>query len=202
MRQLFTWRFVAALAALAGLALLVNAVVADDDDALRAAAGVQIVERRIDLLAPVFSFERSDDFMIGRDGRSDGYLDMILDEQRVMRVAPGTPGDLECTELDEINRCVVVADLLGDAVVWFALVPRGPNDTVELPAIADLEEGDAVLVNGWRLAYPPVIERECGTEDFPSFQDFLRAYPDDHVSIVDLETQEVVAVRCTESGSA
>ena len=50
--------------------------------------------------------------------------------------------------------------------------------------------------NGWRIAYPPVIERECGDIDIPSFSDFLEDYGPDSVSIVDLNLQQVTRVRC------
>jgi len=92
----------------------------------------------------------------------------------------------------------VFADLLGDAVVWFALMPRGPNETVELPPIVDLQDGFARFENGWRIAYPPVIERDEDTcsVDIVSFSDFLRRFGPNSTTIVDLETMEVTAVRC------
>jgi uncharacterized protein related to proFAR isomerase len=67
---------------------------------------------------------------------------------------------------------------------------------VELPPIIDLDDGDAVFDNGWRIPYAPVIERECGNEDFPSFADFLERRGPESVTIVDLETRLVVAARC------
>ena len=56
---------------------------------------------------------------------------------------------------------MLVADVLGDAVVWFALVPRAPRDTVDLPPIVDLHDGYAQFVNGWEVLYAPVIERDA-----------------------------------------
>ena len=196
MRELLSWRLLAALAALAGLAFLVKSVVADDDDELQAIIAPEPVERTIDLIAPVSAVLPSDDFSIGADGLTTGYVDLVLPNDRTMRVAPGTPGESTCTNLQDFNQCGVLADVLGDAVVWFALVPQAPRQTAELPPITDLDEGYAVFENGWRIAYPPVIERECGDIDIPSFGDFLRRFGPGSVTIIGLNEQEVTAVRC------
>jgi len=197
-RQLFSLRFLAAVAALAGLALLVRAVVADDDDPVDAVVQVEVVDRRIDLIEPIFALTPSEDFGFARDGTSVGFIDLILTGNRVMRVAPGTLGEVTCDELDEINRCVVLADLLGDAVVWFAILPQAPRATVELPPIIDLEDGYALFENGWQIVYADVIERDCGNIDIPTFSDFLRRFGPDSVTVVDLELEEVTTVRCGE----
>lgn len=194
MRELLSWRLVAALAALAGLAFLASSVLADDDE-LAAIVDPAPQERRIDLIAPVIAPLPSDDFEID-DGRTVGYLDLLLPGERTMRIAPGTPGEIACGDLEEFYACGVFADVLGDAVVWFALVPATTDATAELPPIVDLDEGYAVLENGWRIAYPSVIERECGDIDIPSFSDFLEDHGPDSVSIVDLNLQQVTRVRC------
>jgi len=190
-----SWRLVLAVVALAGLALLVNEVLADDEE-IAAVVEPTVIERQIDLIAPVVSFERSDDFAIDRHGMTVGTIDMVLDAQRTVHVAPGTPGEVSCEQLAAANRCAVFADLLGEAVVWFAVLPQAGGGTVELPPIEDLVDGRAVFTNGWRIPYPPVIERECGDLDIPTFSDFLDRFGPHSVSIVDLESQEVVAVRC------
>jgi len=135
---------------------------------------------------------------VGADGRTVGQLDAVLDENRVARVAPGTPGDVTCENFEDPDRCVLLADLLGDAVVWFALVPAGPRDTVELGPIEDLQDGYARFTNGWEILYAPVIERDadsCG-DDVVSFSDFLRRFGPDSTTVVDLETRQVTAVIC------
>jgi len=190
-----SWRLLAALAALAGLAFLVKSAVADDDE-LQAIIAPEPIERTIDLIAPVTAALPSDDFSIGEDGLTTGYIDLVLPNERTMRIAPGTLGESTCANLAEFNQCGVLADVLGDAVVWFALVPQAPRQTAELPPLLDLDEGYAVFANGWRIAYPPVIERECGDIDIPSFGDFLRRFGPDSVTILDLNKQEVAAVRC------
>ena len=197
MSQLLSWRLVAALGALAGLAFLLNALLTDDDS-IAEVVDPEPTERYVDLVAPAFSVEHSDDFGIRRNGTTRGFADVYLDADRVVRIAPGTLGDLECGELQEIDRCAFFADLLGEAVVWFALVPQGPRSTAELPEVIDLDEGYAVLDNGWRIPYAEVIERECGGLDIPTFGDFLREYSEGSTSVVDLETGEVVSVRCSD----
>ncbi len=194
MRQLFTWRFVAVVAALAGLALFLNAVVADDDP-LAAVLETEVVDRRIDLIAAVFTMESSDDFAVGADGLTRGFLDFTLDNRKVLRVAPGTSGQVDC-RLSSISSCVVFVDLLGEAVVWFAVLPRAERNTVELPPILDLEEGYALFENGWQIKYPPVIDRVCEGEDIVSFSDFLRRFGPGSTTVVDVDTQQVLRVRC------
>ena len=194
MRQLFTWRFVAVVAALAGLALFVSAVVADDDP-LAAVLEPEVPDRRIDLIAAVFLMETSDDFEVGSDGLTRGFLDFTLDNRKVLRVAPGTAGQVDC-RLTSISSCVVFVDLLGEAVIWFAVLPRAERNTVELPPIIDLEDGYAVFGNGWQIRYPPFIDRKCEGEDIVSFSDFLRRFGPGSTTVVDVETQQVLRVRC------
>ncbi len=194
MRQLFTWRFLAVVAALAGLALLINAVVVDDDQ-LAAVLEPETVDRRIDLIAGVFKAETSDDFEMGSDGRTTGFVDFTLENRKIMRVAPGTPGEVDC-RLTSIGRCVVFVDLLGEAVIWFSVLRRAERDTVELGPIVDLEDGYALFENGWQIKYPPVIDRRCEGEDIVSFSDFLRRFGPGSTTVVDVASQEVLRVRC------
>lgn len=195
MRQLFTWRFVAVIAALAGLVLFVAAVVADDDE-LAAVLEPDVLDRRMDLIAGVSFTESSDDFEIGRDGLTQGFIDFTLDDLKVLRVAPGTAGEIDC-DITLISQCVVFVDLLGDAVIWFSLLPGAERNTVELPPIIDLEDGYALFENGWQIAYPPVIDRRCEGEDIVSFSDFLDRFGPGSITVVDVETQQVVRVRCS-----
>ena len=194
MRQLFTWRFLAAVAALAGLALIVNAVIVDDDQ-LAAVLEPEIPEHRVDLIAGVFITETSDDFAIGQDGLTRGFVDFTLQNRKIMRVAPGTPGEVNC-RLSSISSCVVFVDLLGEAVVWFSLEPKAERNIVELGPIVDLEDGYALFASGWQIKYPPVIERRCEGEDIVSFSDFLRRFGPGSTTVIDVATQRVLRVRC------
>lgn len=211
-RQVLTLRFLGAIVALGLLAVGVDAVFASaNQQGSIAIAGPSnrdadgnLITRRIDVVAPAQRIERSGDFEVGPNGRTVGVLDAVLDEAglRVMRVAPGTPGEISCGAIALPNRCVVLADVLGEAVVWFAILPKAPRETVELPPIVDLQEGYALFENGWELPYPPLIDRDsddggsCAGEDIPSFSDFLRRFGPNSTTIVDLETQKVSQVRC------
>ncbi len=195
MRQLFSWRFVAAIAALGALALLGRALLVTDDS-IESVIDPEPIERRIDVFQPIVSVEQTSEFMIAADGVTTGYLDVNLTGDRVARIAPGTLGEIACDELAEDNKCVLLADTLGDAVVWFSILPAAPRATVELPPIVDLADDEAVFENGWRVPYAPVIERDCEGEDIPNFSDFLERFGPDSVTIVDLELRQVVAVRC------
>jgi hypothetical protein len=193
-RQLFNWRFVAAIAAVALLALLARAILTDDSS-IEAVIEPEVIERRIDLIEPIESATASG-FTLSPSGVTTGFVDLTLDAERVLRIVPGTLGEIECDALDAANRCAVVADMLGDAVIWFAILPQAPRATVELPPIIDLVDGRAAFESGWRIPYAPVIERDCPGEDIPTFTDFLRRFGPDSVTILDLETRQVTSVRC------
>ena len=61
MRQLFSWRFVAAIGAVVALALLAQAVFGGDDP-LEAVVDPDPVERSIDVIDPILGAEQSIDF--------------------------------------------------------------------------------------------------------------------------------------------
>ena len=193
MRQLFNWRFVAAVAALGVLALLARAILTDDDS-IEAVIEPETIERQIDLIEPIVSV--TGEAIELRGGVTTGSTELVLDTERVVSIAPGTFGEVACEELEVANRCAILADMLGNAVVWFTILPQAPRSTVELPPIIDLDDGQAVFDNGWQIPYAPVIERDCGGEDLPTFSDFLRRFGPDSVTIVDLESRQVTTVRC------
>ena len=89
----------------------------------------------------------------------------------------------------------MVADLLGDAVVWFAVIPAGPRFTIELPAIVELIDGYAVLENGWEIRYAPILDRRCDV-DTESFSEFQERFGKRFVSIVDPGANHLTAVAC------
>lgn len=195
MRQLFNWRFVAAVAALAVLGLLAQAILIDDDS-IETVIEPTIIERQIDLIEPIASAAVIGDASGLRNGVTTESIELTIDAERVVSIAPGTLGEISCEELDAENRCAILADMLGNAVIWFAILPQAPRSTVELPPVIDLDDGQAVFDNGWRIPYAPVIERDCGGEDIPTFSDFLRRFGPDSVTIVDLESRQVTSVRC------
>jgi hypothetical protein len=195
MRQIFTVRFFAAVGAVLGLALLLS-VLFRGDGSVADLAERQPMRRTIDLVALVFA-SASVDFAIGDDGFTTGSIDLVLDQERTVRIVPGTAGENNCAALDEVAQCAVLADLLGDAVMWFAIVPLASSRTVALPAIVSLDDGYATLANGWQLPYAPILERQCA-RDFESFTEFREELGTEFTSIYSLVEGEITDVVCTQ----
>ncbi len=195
MRQVLSWRFVAALAALVGLALLINAVFVGRDTVARVVERSGPETRRADLVSIVLDSNQHD-FAIRRNGLTRGRLDIRLLGDRSATIFPGTPGTNTCDELAESARCAVLAETLGDSIVWFAFVPMIANFQVELPAIESLDGGYAELVNGWQLPYAPVIDRSRCDSPAESFSEFLRLVGRQHNAIYSFGPGEITAVTC------
>lgn len=204
MREIFTVRFFAAVGGVVGLFFLLTTIFAtreviesDGDDT----GAVEL--HRIDLVEQVFS-SRNTSFRLdapdGEPGVASNATDLIIDGTRQIGVVEGTPGINHCPAFAEIGACAVVADLLGEGVVWFALVPMGTDRTVDLPAIDTLDDGFATLVNGWQVPFAPVLDRRCGigddAEEFASYQEFRKILGDDFVSVFDIDERRLVAVEC------
>lgn len=197
MREIFSVRFFAAVGGVVGLFFLLTTIFATreviDGGGGDDVATVQV--HTIDLVEQVFS-SRNSGFLVGRDGLAANDTELIIDGQRSLRIVTGTPGEDHCPQFGEIGACAVVADLLGEAVVWFALVPMGSQRTVALPAIDVLDDGRATLVNGWRLPYAPVLDRRCLDEEFESYRQFRELLDDDFTSIYGIEDRRLIAVQC------
>ncbi len=201
MRQVLSWRFLATVGALLGLTVLINAVVGGDDDGIEQLAGAgEPVERDPGLISLVLEAQ-SEGFSMTPTGLSEGQLTLTLPpvvdgaDPRTIRVFAGTPGEVTCAELDQLARCALLAEMLGDTVSWFALVPVGAAFRLELPAIDELDGGLAHLVNGWAVPYAPVIDRSrCGNAE--TFSEFLRDVGPSHTSLLELGQGQIVAVTC------
>lgn len=196
MRQIFSVRFFAAVGGVVGLFFLLTTVFATreviegGDD-----APMGVESHAIDFVDQVFS-SRNTQFALTIEGVAANDTDLIIDGSRSLRIVSDTPGVNHCPRFPAVGACAVVADLLGEGVVWFALVPSGSNRTVDLPAIDTLDDGVATLVNGWQLPFAPVLDRRCPNEDFASYRDFREAMGDDFTSIYDIDTRRLVAVEC------
>ena len=81
----------------------------------------------------------NEQFAVSLEGVAANDTDLIIDGSRTLHIVADTPGVNDCPKFPKVGACAVVADLLGEAVVWFALVPLGPNRTVPLPAIDTLD---------------------------------------------------------------
>ncbi len=195
MRQVLSWRFVAAIAALIGLALVVMFVFARSDSVAEIVAPTEPIDRRADVVALVLDTQVQD-FVVGPDGRSIGQVSMVLStSEEPVTIQAGTPGTNDCPGLGQVGQCALLAQLLGDAIVSFRLIPMGPRFTFELPAIEALEGGYANLADGWQVPYASVIDRSACDSPADSFSEFLRLNPV-HRSLYSLGENEIVSVLC------
>lgn len=198
MRQFFTVRFWLALGALLGAAAL--AMVVRSLEPSEASSSSQATGRRIDLVQWIFQATAADGFEV-KDGVTTADLSLQLDGARTMVVKAGTPGEVKCDDLLLPGRCTVAADLLGDAVLWFSIVPGSPDATIELPAVVELVSGGWVrLSNDWVLRHAPRVERSCSA-DTSSLTDFITTFGDRARSTFDFETQRIEKVTCPKDGA-
>lgn len=201
MREIFSLRFFAAVGAVVGLFFLLTTFFAAREVIDGGDGGPSgPMPRSIDFVEQVFS-SSNPSFRISDEGLASGSTEFVIDRTRVLRIVADTPGEQHCPAFGELGACAVVADLLGDGVVWFALVPMGENRTVDFPAIDVLEDGEAHLVNGWRLRYAPILDRRCQDAqrndiEFASYREFRNIMGDDFTAVYSLESQRLEAVEC------
>lgn len=197
MRQIFSVRFFAAIGGVVGLFFLLSTIFATREviESVGNDDVVSVEIHKIDLVERVFSSSNGQ-FQVGIDGLAASDTDLVIDGTRSLRVVRGTPGEMLCPDFGEIGGCAVVADLLGEAVVWFALVPMGSGKTVPMPAIDTLDDGVATLVNGWQVGFAPILDRRCAREEFESYSQFRTLLGDDFTSIFDIDERRLSAVEC------
>ena len=140
-------------------------------------------------------------------GETTAAMRIALDDLRTLTIPAGTlahDGDVvePCTSFDAPRSCVFLADMLGEAVVWFALVPadrmRG-TERLTLPGLVDMRSNgdEGVLANGWVVPLATPVTRECGDTDTSNLREFIvRFGADASTTVVDLVRDEVVRVQC------
>lgn len=200
MRQFLSPRFWVALLALGGLTLVLVLVFrgnsSSESPAIRRATPVP---HRVDLVAIVAQATPGAGFAIA-DGVTTADLALQLDATRTMLIKAGTPGDVSCTQLDQPGQCAVAVDLLGDAVLWFSIVPGSLGATLALPAVTSLPEtGWVQLANHWIVRRSNTVDRSCPTAT-SSLTDFIHTFGVHSTSTFNLETQRVVQVVCPDGG--
>ena|SRR6187431_2089809 len=197
MRQFITWRFWLSLLALVGVTAVLIVLTRDDEAQVAAPVDDGPVEHEIDLVGLVFNAQADPGFVI-IDGRTTERLLIRIDGFRYIDIVQGTPGENRCGELAELAKCVIVADLLGNSVLWFSLIPSEPRNVVTLPAVAELLDGSrALLANGWVVRHAETIRRVCDT-DTSGMSDFIDRFGDASTSTFSIEDQRLTAVTCTE----
>ena len=132
---------------------------------------------------------------------------MSLDDLRTLTILEGTltdsyEGVSACTDFVTPNACVLMADMLGDAVVWFAIVASDATNNQEfltLPGLVDMQDNgnEGVLRNGWIVKLATPVKRNCETNDTTSLRDFITRFPDAaSTSTMNLITDNIVSVKC------
>ena len=198
MRALLSLRFVAAVAGLFALLFIVQSITATDETT----ADPAVIETVDSSVAPVINLaERLDRstarFAVAPDGTAAATATFTIDEQRSLTIVEGTPGVNDCSivELTQGN-CVIFADLLGEAVVWFSLQPVVDDDHIVLPPVVGFENELAILDNGMRLQHAPAFIRRCPNE-YVSFTEMRTDVGTDFVTWWSLEDGELTDVVCT-----
>lgn len=165
------------------------------------------VLHKIDLVASVNSINTDVGWSQEGGVTSTGAMRLSLDDLRVLTIAEGTLVDdydavPACTDFTTPNACVLLADMLGEAVIWYALVPADSANGLQyltLPGLIDMQaNGDeGILRNGWVVKLATPVKRDCGDKDTTSLRDFITQFPDDmSTSLVNLTTDNVVSVSC------
>lgn len=190
-----TWAALVLLALAAAGILGLRGIVLDD-----ATPGSGSDRRDVELVAVVAESRLDDGFSIA-DGRTTANATLFLDDGRRVELFAGTRGEISCTSPSERNACVLLADMLGSAVVWFALVdadPETPATALRLPGLVDMLAGGdlGVLSNGWVVRLTTGVVRTCDTETV-SLRDFINNFAAERsVTVLDLLADEVTEVVC------
>src|SRR5262245_46237024 len=125
MRQFFTFRFwlsvIAVLALLGFLFVQVRDIRASEPDG---SGGT--TEREINMITRVLA-ARLDPGWTGRDGMTIGSAEIDTGYGATLAIKPGTLAQLQCDALTTPGGCFLVADTLGNAVIWFAVLPYPTN---------------------------------------------------------------------------
>jgi len=189
------------------LAVLVAAIVLFATRDSSSEISVTQTLRTVDLVASVNAINVDSGWSQENGVTRGGAMRVSLDDLRVLTVQEGTlaaeyGSTSACTDFVKPNACVLLADTLGDAVVWFALVPSdvlAGREFLTLPGLVDMQaNGDeGVLRNGWVVKLATPVKRECGDAVTSSLRDFITRFPDQlSKSIVNLTTDNVVSVKC------
>lgn len=160
----------------------------------------RVVEKNIELVAIVSKFSQGQGWRL-ENGRTIGDATASLDDGRTVFIAAETPGELDCTDVTVKSSCVMLANMFGDSVMWFAITETNgekPDRVLELPSLVDMLDGGdrGVLANGWIVRLAIGTKKTCG-DDAGTLRDFINSYaPDKSISKMNLITDEVDEVVC------
>ena len=190
--------------ALAALLAGIILTVTRNDSAVVSVTGVR---HKIDLVASVNSITADSTWSQENATTTGGAIQFSLDDLRTFTALEGTlvdsyEGVNACTDFVTPNACVLLADMLGDAIVWFALVAadaRNNQEFLTLSGLVDMQANgnEGVLRNGWVVKLATPVKRECETTDTSSLRDFITRFPDAmSTASLNLITDTVVSVKC------
>ncbi|MCU1358823.1 MAG: hypothetical protein JWN99_112 [Ilumatobacteraceae bacterium] len=200
MRQFFTWGFWLSLLALGAMALGLYTITRPSNAVSAIIQEVAVPDRQIDVIGLVYLAEADPGFAIV-DGRTVGNMQIRIDGFRYMNIHPDTPGENRCADLTQLAKCAVAADLLGEAVLWFSIIPIGSRNTVQLPAVTELrDDGTVRLENGWIVHHADSVKR-LGCDDSTSLTDFINRYGPGSTTSFSLDEQAVISVTCAQAAA-
>jgi hypothetical protein len=156
--------------------------------------------RNIEMIAVVSGIQ-ADEGWSTNSGATTGAATVSLDDGRIVSIPAGTLGEITCSDLSTPQSCVMLADTLGSAVVWFTLVPADPSRAgryLNLPGLVDMREGGdyGVLANGWVIRLATPTERNC-ENDPGNLRDFIDSFGGDgSETVLDLLDDQIVEVIC------
>lgn len=162
---------------------------------------------RVDLVASVNSINVDSAWSQDGSTTSGGAMRLTLDDLRVLTISEGTLVDNysavpRCTDFATPNACVLLADMLGDAVIWFALVAADSasgDEFLTLPGLVDMQSNgdEGVLRNGWIVPLATPVKRQCDDVDTSNLREFITRFPDiASTSTLNLLTDNIVSVSC------
>lgn len=190
--------------ALGALLAAVFIVVSRNDSTVVTVSGVR---HKIDLVASVNSISADSTWSQENAITRGGAIRLSLDDLRTFTVLDGTLADsyegvTPCTDFVTPNACVLLADMLGDAIIWFALVAADAGNSQEsltLPGLVDMQANgnEGVLRNGWIVKLATPVKRNCEATETTSLRDFITRFPDtSSTASLNLMTDTVVSVKC------
>ncbi|MEI8160892.1 MAG: hypothetical protein WCG65_07470 [Actinomycetes bacterium] len=201
MRNFLSARFAAALGIPIVVALLIYAVLMNSGSSSQSA---NKVVHFVNYTASVNTVQAESDWIVVQ-GTTRSTARLALDDARTVYIADGTPGEITCTDFSSPNACVLIAELLGDAVVWFALAPATSETLltrVALPPVVDMLNGGdfAVLSNGWVVPLATPTKRTCSTPTV-SLREFINKFASNMNVSLNLSTDHIDVVTCTSEGN-
>lgn len=201
MRNFLSARFAAALGIPIVVACLIYAVLMNTGSSSQSASKVV---HFVNYTASVNTVQAESGWSVVQ-GTSRSTARLALDDARTVFIAEGTPGEITCTDFSTPNACVLIGELLGDAVVWFALTPATSETLLTrlaLPPVVDMLNGGdfAVLSNDWVIPLATPTKRSCSTPT-ASLREFINKFTSNMNVSLNLSADQIDVVTCTSEGN-